>query len=133
MASGFLNSAQNQNGDAFTLIAAFPDGSVAELGTVTSLNEFNDAAIISDYELNQNYPNPFNPSTSITFALPKSEFTTLKIFNIIGEEVASLVNRQLEAGRYTFSFDASRLSSGVYLYKINAGNFNATKKMILNK
>jgi len=83
------------------------------------------------FNLNQNYPNPFNPSTTIEFQIPNSEFVTLKIYNILGEEVATLINDRLKAGNHTYSFDGSRLASGVYLYRIEAGHFQETKKMIL--
>jgi len=87
----------------------------------------------SDYYLDQNYPNPFNPTTSINFSLPRNEFVTLKIFDILGREVAILVKEEKTAGSYTFNFDASKLSSGIYFYSITTGNFHQTKKMILAK
>jgi hypothetical protein len=88
--------------------------------------------ILSEYILNQNYPNPFNPITTIAFDLPKSSKVTLKIFNILGEEVATFVSDRLSAGSY--SYDWSRtggIASGVYLYRLQAGNFVETKKMVL--
>lgn len=87
----------------------------------------------SDYYLDQNYPNPFNPTTSINFSLPRNEFITLKIFDILGREVAILVKEEKTAGSYIFNFDASKLSSGIYFYSITAGNFHQTRKMILTK
>ena len=86
-----------------------------------------------NFELNQNYPNPFNPSTKIKFSLPKDELVNLKIFNILGQEVATLVHEQLKAGSYSYDFNASKLSSGVYFYRIEAGSFNSVKKMLLIK
>jgi subtilisin-like proprotein convertase family protein len=91
------------------------------------------AEIPSKFELAQNYPNPFNPTTSIKFALPKSGFVTLKVYDIVGKEVATLVSEQLAAGTYEHNFDASALSSGVYFYRIDAGNFTEIKKMMLVK
>ena len=85
------------------------------------------------YSLSQNYPNPFNPSTTIKFTIQKAGLVTLKIFNLLGQEVATLVNEQLKTGSYSYNFNASRLSSGVYFYSINAGNFISTKKMLLLK
>ena len=85
------------------------------------------------YKLNQNYPNPFNPSTKINFALPKSSFVTLKVFDVTGREVASLINDNLNVGTYEFDFNASKLNSGIYFYRINADGFTATKKMMLIK
>ena len=84
-------------------------------------------------KLFQNYPNPFNPSTTIDFTLPKPEFVTLKVYNIIGEEVATVVNDKLQSGNHTYEFDGSNLASGVYLYRIQAGEFQDVKKMILIK
>jgi len=83
------------------------------------------------YNLKQNYPNPFNPSTTIDFTLPKSEFVTLEIYNIIGEEISTVVNDKLQAGNHTYQFDGSNLASGIYMYRIEAGAFHQVKKMIL--
>jgi hypothetical protein len=85
------------------------------------------------FSLNQNYPNPFNPSTTIEFQLPKETFVTLKVYNILGKEVASLVNEQKAAGVHKINFDASVLPSGLYIYKISTGNFEQTRKMLLLK
>jgi uncharacterized delta-60 repeat protein len=82
------------------------------------------------FSLEQNYPNPFNPSTTISFSIPKEEFVSLKVFNSLGEEVADLLHETKPAGNYSVSFSASQLSSGVYFYKIFAGSFVETKKMI---
>lgn len=89
--------------------------------------------IPENYSLGQNYPNPFNPVTNINFSLPVNTFVTLKIYDITGREVKELVNGQLNAGVYNYTFDASGLSSGVYLYKIIAGDFVSVKKMTLIK
>jgi photosystem II stability/assembly factor-like uncharacterized protein len=87
---------------------------------------------IKSFSLNQNYPNPFNPSTKITFALPSAQKVTLKIFDLTGKEVATLLqNEQKTAGTYELIFDARNLPSGVYLYKLQAGQYAETKKMIL--
>ena len=81
----------------------------------------------------QNYPNPFNPSTTIKFQIPNSSFVNLKVYDVLGNEVATLVNEEKPAGTYQLSFDASNLSSGIYFYKLQAGNIVETKKMILLK
>ena len=86
---------------------------------------------VNSFVLSQNYPNPFNPSTNIEFTLPKLEFVTLKVFNILGEEIATVVNNKLQAGNHTYRFDGSSMASGVYLYRIEAGEFQDVKKMIL--
>ncbi len=85
------------------------------------------------YSLAQNYPNPFNPTTTINFTLPKSGMVTLKVYDILGQEVATLLNEVRNAGSFKVNFDASRLTSGMYIYTIKSGNFVATKKMMLVK
>lgn len=85
----------------------------------------------STYRFHQNFPNPFNSTTTVEFYLPEAGETTLKIFNIIGEEVATLVNGRLSAGTHSFHWDASGHPSGVYLYRLKTGEIVKTKKMIL--
>lgn len=92
-----------------------------------------EAAIPTEFNLYQNYPNPFNPSTTISFDLPNSEFVSLTIYDVLGKQVTTLVNEFKNAGRYDIRFEANRLSSGMYFYKISAGNFNQIKKFILMK
>jgi hypothetical protein len=89
--------------------------------------------IPGSYQLYQNYPNPFNPATKIKFDLPKEGFVTLKVYDILGREVAVLVNQQLQAGSKEYEFNAINLPSGVYFYKLKAGDFTATKKLVLVK
>lgn len=86
-----------------------------------------------EYSLSQNYPNPFNPSTKISYALPKAGNVKLVVFDLLGREVAVLVNESKKAGNYDINFDASHLSSGVYFYKLQSGDFTSTKKMALIK
>lgn len=90
-------------------------------------------SIPTKYRLEQNYPNPFNPSTTIKFGLPENSMVTLKVYNIVGEGVATLINEERDRGIHTIDFNASRLSSGIYFYKIQAGGFVETKKMLLLK
>ncbi|MCL5027791.1 MAG: cellulase family glycosylhydrolase [Bacteroidetes bacterium] len=85
------------------------------------------------FSLNQNFPNPFNPSTEIKYSIPSRSFVTLKVYNILGNEVRTLVNENKEAGEYSINFNANNLPSGVYFYRINAGNYTGLKKMILLK
>ncbi|MBK7629813.1 MAG: T9SS type A sorting domain-containing protein [Ignavibacteriales bacterium] len=87
----------------------------------------------TQFVLDQNYPNPFNPTTKISFSISEKSFTTLKIYDILGNEVASLLYEEKPAGRYEIQFDASSLSSGVYLYKLQSNNLVQTRKMILLK
>ncbi|MCK5740171.1 PKD domain-containing protein, partial [bacterium] len=89
--------------------------------------------LVTDYALTQNYPNPFNPETTISFDVPEQAQVKLAVFNVTGQKVADLVNREVNAGRYKFNFDAHQLPSGVYFYRIEAGHFNATKRMLLIK
>ncbi len=95
------------------------------------------SGLVSEYKLEQNYPNPFNPVTIINYQLPIDSWVTLKVYNILGQEVATLVNEKQEAGRYEVEFDASSakggLSSGVYFYRLVAGEYVSTKKLILIK
>jgi len=85
------------------------------------------------YELDQNFPNPFNPSTTIRDSIVKTSTVILKIFDILGREVQTLVNTVQAPGQYTVSFNAQDLASGIYFYQINAGNFTAIKKLVLVK
>ncbi len=93
----------------------------------------NEKILPEEFTLAQNYPNPFNPSTIIRFSIPQAQFVTLNVYNILGEKVASLVNREMTTGVHHINFNAKGLSSGVYFYSIRAGEFNLTKKMILLK
>jgi hypothetical protein len=85
------------------------------------------------FELSQNYPNPFNPSTTINFSIPQSSIVTLKVFNTLGQEVKTLVNQNMESGVHSISFDASDLNSGIYFYRLDAGQFSEVRKMTLIK
>ena len=89
--------------------------------------------IPSDFTLDQNYPNPFNPSTKISFGLPQRSIAVLKVFNALGQEVAELVNESLEAGTHSFNFDASKLTSGIYIYSLKTDAGVISKKMTLIK
>lgn len=101
----------------------FPEGptSVGELGRPAT------------FSLRQNFPNPFNPATTITFSIGSAGFVSLKVFDVAGKEVATLLARELQAGTYVQQFDASRFSSGIYFYRLSAGSFTQSRKMILLK
>jgi hypothetical protein len=88
---------------------------------------------ITDYALDQNYPNPFNPTTTIAYQIPNDGRVTIKIFDVTGREVTTLVDEFKPSGQYSVKFDASRLSSGIYFYSIRSGDYNAVKKMSLIK
>jgi hypothetical protein len=87
----------------------------------------------AEYSLKQNYPNPFNPSTVISFSIPIKSDVSIKVYNLIGEEIAELINGEFEAGVHQVNFDASGLSSGTYFYRLNAGDFSSSKKMLMIK
>jgi endo-1,4-beta-xylanase len=120
-----VTGSNNKGTSEYSITAQFVTGdqtvSVRELGTNPS-----------QYSLFQNYPNPFNPTTQISYALAKSGFVTLKVFDVLGQEIRLLVNTHQEANTYTLSFDARRLASGIYFYQLKAGNdFIDIKKMML--
>ena len=85
------------------------------------------------YSLEQNYPNPFNPRTTIHFTVPQNNQVALKIFDVMGKEVATLINEEKSEGNYEIEFNATNLPSGIYFYQLRAGSFNQTKKMLLLK
>ena len=92
-----------------------------------------EAPIASRYELGQNYPNPFNPTTHIRFNIPETANAKLTVFNVMGEEVATLVNGVMQAGGHTVSWNAASMPTGVYFYQLESGNFSQTKKLLLVK
>ncbi len=90
--------------------------------------------MVSEYSLEQNYPNPFNPTTKISYSIQNDNFVKLVVYNIVGEEIAVLVNKFQTRGNYSVEFNAANLSSGLYLYKIQVGNsYHAVRKMIYLK
>ena len=89
--------------------------------------------MVSNYALDQNYPNPFNPSTKISYSIKEEGLVTLKVYDVLGNEIATLVNENKPAANYEVQFNASQLPSGMYIYKIQAGSFSDVKKMILTK
>ncbi len=99
----------------------------------TSVHDQNNAPLPKEYSLLQNYPNPFNPATIISFQLPMTNDVTLKVYDVLGREVATLVNERKPPGTYEVHFDANRLSSGVYYYRLQTGKFTAVKKMVVEK
>ncbi len=124
-----LNAGQSALYVALARVAGTTDNPLTGGGTLVETEE----GIPTAYALLQNYPNPFNPTTSISFSIPKSSLVTIKVYDILGKEIALLLNEQKDAGNYKVSFDASKLSSGVYFYSIHANGFTATKKMVLMK
>ena len=102
------------------------------INELAKINKFAEK-IPDDYFLSQNYPNPFNPATIIRFQIKDSRFVTLKVYDIIGREIETLVNENLKPGIYEVKFDGSKLASGIYFYTLTAGDFKSTKKLILLK
>jgi hypothetical protein len=92
-----------------------------------------EVSIPEEFTLEQNYPNPFNPETNIRFRIPEFGHVSLKVYDILGNEIATLVNEEKPAGSYEVDFNASALPSGVYFYRLEANGFSQTKKMILMK
>ncbi len=117
--------------DGTVIVGTFGKGIYSSKILITKVDE--DNAAPNNYILSQNYPNPFNPTTTIGFTLPTAETVQLSIFNALGEEVAALVNERKEAGEHIIIFNAANLPSGIYLYRLQAGNFSQTKKMLLVK
>ncbi len=115
----FLTTDQIYSAFAFTGISS---------GTVSVVNRY---VIIGEYWLDQNYPNPFNPSTTIPFVIPKAEFVSLKVFNSLGQDIATIVNGPRAAGNHRVTWDAGQVPSGVYFYRISAGSFVQTRTLHL--
>jgi hypothetical protein len=106
---------------------------VDSVGIISSLENDSDFKTVTSYELSQNFPNPFNPSTTIQFALPQAAFVTLEVFNVVGERVDVLLSQELNSGKYNYEWNGLTLTSGVYFYRLQAGSFVETRKMILLK
>jgi len=130
MSTSRLSQYGLQQFDTRTASDHFPKVADISFDTVTSVwHEIK----VSEYRLEQNYPNPFNPSTSIEFRIPESGFVEIKVYDILGNNVAILVNNYLTAGKHKVDFNASGLPSGIYFYQLKTGNYLETKKMILLK
>ncbi|MBN2279856.1 MAG: T9SS type A sorting domain-containing protein, partial [Candidatus Marinimicrobia bacterium] len=100
---------------------------------VYDATELDEEAVAATFELGQNYPNPFNPTTTIPFVLDKNVNVTLTVYNMLGQEVATLMNHEMQAGYHTVNFDASTLATGMYIYKLQAGEVQQTRRMMLVK
>ena len=102
-------------------------------GPIWKNSEDNNSSNITTFSLSQNYPNPFNPSTKISYSIKEEGLVTLKVYDILGTEITTLVNENKPAGNYEAEFDASQLPSGMYIYKLQSGSFSDVKKMLLTK
>mgnify|MGYP005838438323 CR=1 FL=1 len=131
-------SGNDSDGDGIPYIPEQPDNLPPIFAAEATLNlgassVDDNNSLPENFVLEQNFPNPFNPSTTIRYSLPSDNYVTLKVFNILGQEVATLINENKVAGNYSVEFNASNLSSGIYLYRIDAGNFTSVKKLTLLK
>lgn len=120
---GRSSSASHSSGTGFWYLSG---------GLITSVEHLSNI-LPTEYRLEQNYPNPFNPETTIRFVLPKRSSVTLKLFDILGKEVATLVDEELQPGEHKVVFDARSLSSGVYFYRLEAKGFVQSKRFLLLK
>jgi len=121
----------NDAGNVYVAGMSALDYAAVKYGAMTGITNINETA--SGFELKQNYPNPFNPTTNIEFRISETGFVSIKLYDIQGREVQTLVSENLNAGKYTYSFNASGLSSGTYFYKIMTSSFTDVKKMMLIK
>ncbi|RQW00271.1 T9SS C-terminal target domain-containing protein [bacterium] len=126
------NSVQNGHSYSYELFSVDFDGTRAFLSTASATPSAN-TGMVTEYALHQNYPNPFNPETQIAFDLVEDQFVTLKVLNLLGQEVATVASGEFNAGRHTVNFNGADLTSGVYLYTLTMDNFSATKKLVLLK
>lgn len=101
--------------------------------SILSTGVENTSSLPTNFSLEQNYPNPFNPSTTINFNVAKASNVKLTVYNVLGQKVATLVDERMNAGTYNVKFDARKLASGIYFYRLEAGAFTSNKKMMLIK
>ncbi|MGK9475331.1 putative Ig domain-containing protein [Melioribacter sp. OK-6-Me] len=128
----------SQAGKSYVLMVEASDGNLTAVSTKTikvsdTVTGIEEDGIPRDFKLLQNFPNPFNPTTTIKYAVPKEAHVKLTVYNVLGQEIAVLVNGLKSAGYHTVNFDASNLNTGMYIYKLEAGDFTSVKKMILMK
>ena len=126
--AGFSFSGETKNGST-DIISGF----LADYNLIITDVKDKESLIPEVYRLNQNYPNPFNPSTKIKFSIPELSYVTIKIFDILGNEIETLINNEKPSGSYELTWNAGNLPSGIYFYQLKAGEFVETKKMILLK
>jgi hypothetical protein len=117
----------------FYNVAHYPDTGWVVMNVLSPILNVEIGKIPTDYKLAQNFPNPFNPTTTIRYQIPEPEFVIIRVFDVLGNEIATIVNEEKIAGSYEAKFDGSRLTSGIYYYKITAGEFSQTNKMVLIK
>ncbi|MBK7105998.1 MAG: T9SS type A sorting domain-containing protein [Ignavibacteriae bacterium] len=123
------------NTDLKILVDEGNDGTVDDTlsltNKLTGIENKQGSLLPTEYKLEQNYPNPFNPTTTISYQIPINKHVTIKVYDVLGREIATLIDEYKQAGIYKLEFNASQLVSGVYFYKLRAGSFVQTKKMII--
>ena len=124
------------NPELLNVVCSYPDADNPVVVNTTVASADEGSLLPSEYALFQNYPNPFNPSTQISFDVPNSEFVTLRVYNLLGQDVKTLTSKTLNPGRYIFEWDGKDLlnndvASGVYFYELRGESFIARKKMLL--
>ena len=127
-AKGLTSKLAKTENEEYKFLADYKTGNEV---SVTSVND--KGSIIKTFELKQNYPNPFNPTTVINYTIPEAGLVSLKVYDVLGNEVADLVNQKQASGEYRVSFNASRLASGIYFYRLQAGKYTQVRKMMLLK
>ena len=124
----------NGDGDIDVLSASWLDDRIVCYENLSIVNIVeNSNEFPTEFRLSQNYPNPFNPLTAIKYQIPEISFVTIKVYDVLGNEIANLVNEEKPIGSYTVEFDAKNLPSSIYFYRLQAGSFVETKKMVLMK
>ena len=126
------DSLEISNDSVYSFIAVAQRTLSAEFEKILTVTK-NEKELPENFELYQNYPNPFNPTTTIKYSIPELSFVTLKIYDILGNEVATLINEEQSVGYYFVSVYASSMSSGIYFYQLKAGSYTQTKRMIILK
>ncbi|MDP4116531.1 MAG: choice-of-anchor A family protein, partial [Bacteroidota bacterium] len=121
------------NQESSTLFAGTSQGSVYQVNNALTSTKNESSTLPVKFDLGQNYPNPFNPATTINFSVPKAGLYTLKVYNSIGQEVATLISKEYAPGNYSVNFSAKNLASGMYIYRLSGNNVNMAKKMMLIK
>jgi hypothetical protein len=115
----------------FHKLSKLTTGTLTYLAFNVGVSDIKSSDLISEFIIHQNFPNPFNPTTTIKYHIPELCFVTINIYDVLGNEITTLVNEERPAGAYTIQFDSNGLSSGTYFYRIKAGSFIKTKKMVL--
>jgi len=135
LVDGFNRVAVHFGGEGVGMIMAVDEIRLGEswidVSSPLTAVEGNKNELPTDYALYQNYPNPFNPTTVISYQLPVTSFVTLKVYDLLGREMATLVNEEIPAGEYEVEFNAPNLPSGIYFYQLKAGQYSETRKMVL--